>query len=85
MSDRPVIPAASLRLLRELAEHDAVTFTPMPRARWRHPHTGTVFNDRTFHPLDKHALIHVGDGHTDPVRITPAGRAYLTAEAGEGR
>ncbi|MCZ0983841.1 hypothetical protein O1L60_44570 [Streptomyces diastatochromogenes] len=36
-------------------------------------------NDRTFHPLESAGLIDVGDGSTDPVRITDAGRAWLAA------
>lgn len=69
---------ASLDLLKLIAKADAgegVVFESQPRCRWAYG--ARVFNVRTFYPLDRRGLIDVGNGHSDPVRITEAGRNYL--------
>lgn len=71
---------ASLKLLRVIAEHDdghGVLFHTEPRCRWRLDGSRYTVNARTFFPLDSDELVDVGDGHTTPVKITPAGRAHL--------
>jgi len=78
------LTAAARTLLRQIADHDhgsGVLFEVMPRARWAHPNTLAVFNSRTFYPLADRGLIDVGNGHTDPVKLTAAGRAYLEGPA----
>ncbi|MFK0104761.1 hypothetical protein [Streptomyces sp. NPDC091217] len=39
--------------------------------------THYTVNDRTFHPLDAHGFVDIGNGRTDPVKLTTAGRDYL--------
>lgn len=73
------MPKAPLDLLRLIGAHDdgdGITFGSRPRARWAY--ADRVFNARTFYPLDAAGLIDVGNGHSDPVRITDAGRKYLS-------
>jgi hypothetical protein len=71
---------AALDLLALIAEQDAgegIVFEPAPRSRWAY--AGRTFNTRTFYPLASEGLIDVGNGHTDPVKITQAGRDFLAA------
>ncbi|MGI5469474.1 hypothetical protein [Streptomyces sp. CA-132043] len=79
-SPRAAIKPAALRLLREIARQDAgdgVLFVPAPCGRWRMDGTTYVVADRTFHPLDASGYVDVGNGSTDPVRVTRAGRTFL--------
>ena len=72
---------AALRLLRTidaLDRGDGVEFHSAPRGRWRLPGTGYTVNDATFGALERDGLIDVGNGHSDPVKITAAGRTLLT-------
>lgn len=74
------ITPSGRKLLQAIAARDegnGVLFEVEPRSRWRLYGTSMVFNARTFRPLDALALIEVGDGHGDPVRITAAGRAAV--------
>jgi hypothetical protein len=76
------MPKASRELLSLIGEHDTgagITFETRPRSRWAY--ADRVFNTRTFYPLESEGLIDVGNGHTDPVRITDAGRRHLRAAA----
>ncbi|MET8974347.1 hypothetical protein ABZX85_01885 [Streptomyces sp. NPDC004539] len=69
-----------LKLLRTIADNDAgdgVPFVSAPCGRWQMDGTTFTVNDRTFHPLAAHDFIDIGDGYTDPVKVTAAGRAYL--------
>ncbi|WP_381796491.1 hypothetical protein [Streptomyces niveus] len=69
-----------LALLRTIADRDTgsgVLFVSAPCGRWRLDGTRRVFANRTFFPLDSHGLVDIGNGHTDPVRITDAGRSHL--------
>ncbi|MFD7661267.1 hypothetical protein [Streptomyces sp. NPDC059788] len=78
----PTLKPAALRLLREIAQRDAgdgVAFVSAPCGRWRLDGTTYVVADRTFHPLDAAGYVDVGNGRTDPVRLTRAGHAYLAA------
>ncbi|GGK65713.1 hypothetical protein [Streptomyces flaveus] len=71
---------AVLNLLRTIAENDTgdgVLFISAPRGRWQMDGTSYTVNDRTFHPLTARDFIDIGDGRTDPVKVTAAGRAYL--------
>ncbi|CAM5325964.1 MULTISPECIES: hypothetical protein [Streptomyces] len=81
-SNEPTLKPAALRLLREIARADTgqgVVFMSAPCGRWRLDGTAYVVADRTFHPLDAAGYVDVGNGRTDPVRITHAGRAHLGA------
>jgi hypothetical protein len=74
------LPPASEKLLREIATHDAgngVLFRHAARARYKHPHTGTIFNRSTFFPLTANDLVDDGGSDHTPVRITDAGRQHL--------
>jgi hypothetical protein len=74
------LPTASRTLLRTIADNDdghGVRFHHAPYGRWRLDGTQHVVNDRTFFPLHTHGFIDIGNGHTDPVRITDAGRTFL--------
>ncbi|MEV1042958.1 hypothetical protein AB0J01_41320 [Streptomyces sp. NPDC050204] len=76
----PDLRPAAITLLRTIARLDTgtgVTFRHAPAGRWRLEDGSYAVNDRTFHPLESAGLIDVGDGSTDPVRITAAGRAWL--------
>ncbi len=67
-------------LLQTIADQDdghAVLFHHAPRGRWRLDGTQYTVNDRTFHPLDALGFVDIGDGRTDRVKVTAAGRAYL--------
>ncbi|MFB7649344.1 hypothetical protein ACFC0S_16200 [Streptomyces sp. NPDC056084] len=78
----PALRPAAVTLLRTLGRLDTgsgVTFHHAPAGRWRLEDGSYTVNDRTFHPLESAGLIDVGDGSTDPVRITDAGRAWLAA------
>jgi isocitrate/isopropylmalate dehydrogenase len=73
---------AALKLLKTIAAHDTgagVAFSHAPAGRWQMDATGLTVNDRTFHPLTAADLIDIGNGHTDRVKVTAAGRAYLAA------
>lgn len=70
----------SRKLLKAIAARDegnGVVFESEPRSRWRLHGTSMVFNAQTFRALNALALINVGNGHGDPVRITAAGRAEI--------
>ncbi|WP_157251098.1 hypothetical protein [Nonomuraea typhae] len=72
-------PGAS-KLLRIINDHDegeGVEFVPAPYGRWRLAGSTYVVNTRTFRVLAARGLIDVGNGHTDPVRATQAGRDHL--------
>jgi len=74
------ITPSGRKLLQAIAVRDegnGVVFESEPRSRWRLHGTSMVFNAQTFRTLDALALIDVGDGHGDPVRITVAGRAVV--------
>lgn len=80
MTTPETLPPGPTKLLRTLAREDlgsGVKFEYAPHGRWRMEGSTYVVNDRTFHPLDRFGLIDVGNGHTDPVRITEAGRRWL--------
>jgi hypothetical protein len=81
--DEITLTPTALKLLQQIAEHDAgtgVVFKLLPRARYQHPHTNHVFNGRTFWPLGNTGLIDIGDGgHDTPVKVTSAGREWLAA------
>ncbi|GCD44128.1 hypothetical protein [Streptomyces paromomycinus] len=84
---RVFLKPAALRLLREIARRDAgdgVVFVSTPCGRWRLNGTPYVVADRTFHLLDTAGYVDVGNGHTDPVRVTRPGRAYLATMDGRG-
>lgn len=75
---------AARKLLKILADHDTgegVQFVTAPAGRWQMDGTDYFVNDRTFHPLVSRGFVDIGDGHTDPVRITAAGRAHLESMA----
>lgn len=75
-----IMPKASLELLLLIGVYDngdGIKFETRPRSRWAY--AGRVFNTRTFYPLESEGLIDVGNGHTDPVKITEAGRKYILA------
>jgi hypothetical protein len=75
---------AVLKLLQTIADNDAgqgVLFVSAPCGRWLMNGTSYTVNDRTFHPLTARGLIDIGDGRTTPVKVTAAGRAYLTGGA----
>jgi hypothetical protein len=77
-----VLPAASARLLQQIAAHDhgdGVLFDRRGRGLFQHPNTGAVFAERTFRPLGAQHLIRFGGTAHDPVRITDAGRARAAA------
>ncbi|SED10707.1 hypothetical protein SAMN05216489_02532 [Streptomyces sp. 3213] len=77
-----LLSPATLRLLREIAQRDTgagVAFSSAPHGRWQMDGTTYRVNARTFHPLDAADFIDVGNGHTDRVKVTAAGRAYLCA------
>ena len=77
----PLKPAAR-KLLQTIADNDTghgVLFKSARAGRWQMEGSTYTVNDRTFHPLAAHDLVDIGNGHTDPVRITAAGRAYLAA------
>ncbi|WP_157857324.1 hypothetical protein [Streptomyces yerevanensis] len=81
------LPPAALRLLREIAQRDTgagVAFSSAPYGRWQMDGTAYKVNDRTFHPLDAADFIDIGNGRTDRVKVTAAGRAYLATLDGEG-
>ncbi|WLW53245.1 hypothetical protein [Streptomyces sp. YU58] len=83
----PVLPPAALRLLREIAQRDTgagVAFLSAPYGRWQLDGTTYKVNDRTFHPLDAADFIDIGNGRTDRVKVTAAGRAYLATLDEEG-
>ncbi len=70
------------KLLQAIADNDTghgVLFNHARAGRWQMEGSTYAVNDRTFHPLTARDLIDIGNGHTDPVRITAAGRAYLAA------
>ncbi|MEU3399371.1 hypothetical protein [Streptomyces filamentosus] len=76
----PDLRPAAVTLLRTIAGLDTgagVVFHAAPAGRWRLQGSTYAVNDRTFHPLESAGLLDVGDGDTDPVRITEAGRAWL--------
>ncbi|WP_405536386.1 hypothetical protein OG787_24500 [Streptomyces sp. NBC_00075] len=84
---QPVLKPAALRLLREIGQRDTgdgVLFDSAPCGRWRLAGTAYTVADRTFYPLDSAALVNVGNGRTDPVRLTHAGRTHLAALRREG-
>ncbi|MET9082071.1 hypothetical protein ABZX77_09240 [Streptomyces sp. NPDC004237] len=73
-----------LKLLQTIADNDTgdgVLFIQAPCGRWQMDGTPYTVNDRTFHPLAARDLIDIGNGHTDPVKATAAGRAYLAGAA----
>lgn len=79
----PLKPAAHT-LLQRIADNDTghgVLFNQARAGRWQMEGSTYTVNDRTFHPLAARDLIDIGNGHTDPVRITKAGRAYLAERA----
>jgi hypothetical protein len=68
------------KLLQTIADRDTgdgVMFVSAPRGRWQMDGTNYTVNDRTFHPLVDLGFLEIGNGRTDPVRVTGAGRAYL--------
>lgn len=69
---------ASIALLREIARAGAkgLVFREEPRARYRSPDTGHVYNARTFWPLAGRGLINPGSMAQASI-ITEAGAAYL--------
>jgi hypothetical protein len=74
------LPPGPLKLLRTIAREDlgaGVKFEHAPYGRWRMEGSTYAVNDRTFHVLDARGLIDVGNGQSDPVRITEAGRRWL--------
>ncbi|MFE4577123.1 hypothetical protein [Streptomyces chartreusis] len=73
-----------LKLLQTIADNDAgngVLFVSAPCGRWQMDGTSYTVADRTFHPLTARDFIDIGNGRTDPVKLTVAGRAYLTRGA----
>ncbi|MGW3493374.1 hypothetical protein [Streptomyces sp. NPDC001020] len=73
-----------LKLLQTIANNDAgegVLFVSAPCGRWQMDGSPYTVNDRTFHPLTARDFIDIGDGRTDPVKVTAAGRAYLAGGA----
>lgn len=83
-----LLPTAAANLLLAIADHDdgtGVRFNRMPYGRYGHPHTGQNFNRRTFHPLVRNGLIDVGDSDDTPVRITDAGRSWISTRNGNGQ
>ncbi|MFI7307819.1 hypothetical protein [Streptomyces hygroscopicus] len=79
-----MLSRAVLKLLQTIADHDTgdgVLFVSAPCGRWQMNGTPYTVNDRTFHPLAAHGLIDIGDGRTDPVKVTATGRAYLAGGA----
>ncbi|MEV1003477.1 hypothetical protein [Nonomuraea sp. NPDC050202] len=74
------LPPGPHTLLKTIAEHDGghgVMFDPAPYGRWKLRGSDYAVNGSTFHTLEERGFIDVGDGRTDPVRITQAGRDYL--------
>jgi hypothetical protein len=68
------------KLLQAIADRDTgegVRFVTAPYGRWQMDGTDYYVNDRTFHPLASRDFIDIGNGRTDPVRITTAGRRAL--------
>lgn len=81
-AEQKITPGAR-RLLKAIAARDegvGVRFESEPRSRWRMHGTSMVFNAQTFRTLESLGLIDVGNGHTDPVRITAAGRVAVGGE-----
>lgn len=79
-STAPVLPPASLKLLRLIAVHDTgagVHFDHQPRNCWQLAGTKHVARGRSFHPLECAGFLTGCDSNTEPVRITAAGREYL--------
>ncbi|MEU8139018.1 hypothetical protein [Streptodolium elevatio] len=75
---------SALKLLRAIADHDTghgVAFHREPCARWRLAGTFYTVNNRTFGPLVDLGLVDVGNGQTDPVTLTAAGRDDLASRA----
>lgn len=73
-----------LTLLQTIADRDSgdgVLFVSAPYGRWQLDGTTYTVNDRSFHPLDAYGFVDIGDGRTDPVKVTAAGRAFLTGDA----
>lgn len=77
----PITLSRSVRtLLQTIADLDdgyGVLFHSAPCGRWRLDGTHYTVNDRTFHPLSTLGFVDIGNGRTDPVKATTAGRAYL--------
>ncbi|TYB71182.1 hypothetical protein FXF51_01730 [Nonomuraea sp. PA05] len=75
------LPPGAHTLLKTIAEHDdgdGVMFDPAPYGRWTLRGSDYAVNRSTFHTLAvARGFIDVGDGFTNPVRITQAGRDYL--------
>lgn len=79
------LTSTSIEILASIAKFEGepevretgVLFTHMPRGRTKHPRTGRVYNERSFWPLENRGLIDVGNGRTDPVLTTRAGRDLL--------
>ncbi|QKV98145.1 hypothetical protein HUT19_41220 (plasmid) [Streptomyces sp. NA02950] len=74
------LPAASERLLREIAKYDTgkgVLFRHAARGRYLHPNTYSTFNARTFYPLTGNNLVTDEGNDSAPVRMTEAGRKLL--------
>lgn len=80
MSPDVELPAASARLLRQIADHDqghGIQFEPMPRGRRCHPRTRAVFDRSTFLPLTGAKPVTQPAGGNAPVLITSAGVRWL--------
>jgi hypothetical protein len=79
------LPPAAVKLLRDIAEHDiagsGVLFQSAPYGRYRNPHTGSVYNGRTFWPLTGSGLVRDPGDDSLPVTITEAGRRWLAESA----
>lgn len=74
----------ALKLLKTIAKHDqgdGVEFEQASAGRWRMTGTTYAVNTRTFRLLDARGLVDVGDGFSDPVKLTEAGRECLRGEA----
>ena len=75
------LSAGALKLLKTIAEYDVgdgVVFDNAPYGRWALAASPNyVVNGSTFRTLDRHDLIDVGDGRSDPVKITKRGLGYL--------
>jgi hypothetical protein len=74
---------AARRLMVALDRYDegkGVVFQQLPRNRWRLLTNGDAFTGSTFYPLERHGLVDVGNGRSDPVKITAKGREYVAAK-----
>lgn len=83
---RPLTAAAE-KLLRQIARDDhgaGVMFRWLPRGRYV-ADQGPAYSQRTFYPLTAAGYVTDGGDDSAPVRITDAGRQYLTDRPQKGQ